>query len=118
MRVLVTGSEGFVGRWLVRTLLAAGHEVWAGIRPGGPLEVPGLTPAERASSRSETWAALRWLRMKSPTWELTAPETRSASAAAVAATLVTLSRTELTSSEGLCTSPTITVGASCCKHRC
>jgi len=51
MRVLVTGSEGFVGRWLVRTLLAAGHEVWAGIRPGGPLEVPGLTPAERAAVR-------------------------------------------------------------------
>lgn len=47
MRVLVTGSEGFVGRTLVRTLLAAGHEVWAGIRPGGPLEVPGLTPEER-----------------------------------------------------------------------
>jgi GDP-4-dehydro-6-deoxy-D-mannose reductase len=49
MRVLVTGSEGFVGRTLVRTLIAAGHEVWAGIRPGGPLEVPGLTAAERAA---------------------------------------------------------------------
>lgn len=49
MRVLVTGAEGFVGRTMVRTLLAAGHDVWAGIRSGGPLEVPGLTPAERAA---------------------------------------------------------------------
>ncbi|MGH7703522.1 MAG: NAD-dependent epimerase/dehydratase family protein [Gemmatimonadales bacterium] len=36
MKVLVTGADGFVGGWLIRGLLAAGHLVDAGIRPGAP----------------------------------------------------------------------------------
>lgn len=35
MRVLVTGADGFVGRYLVRRLIETGHEVLAGCRPGG-----------------------------------------------------------------------------------
>src|ERR687890_377653 len=71
-----------------------------------------LTPAARASSRSDTWAALRWLRMNSPTDEPTAgtdDATVEASAAADAAAVATVSRTAVTwsrtNSLGRCTSP-------------
>ena len=57
MKVLVTGADGFVGRWLVRRLLADGREVYGAVRPGqSPPAVPpaaDLTPAERD--------AVRWL---------------------------------------------------------
>jgi GDP-4-dehydro-6-deoxy-D-mannose reductase len=36
VRVLVTGADGFAGRRVVAALLAAGHEVNAACRPGGP----------------------------------------------------------------------------------
>ena len=57
MKVLVTGADGFVGRCLVRRLLADGREVYGAVRPGqSPAPVPpaaDLTPAERD--------AVRWL---------------------------------------------------------
>lgn len=46
MKVLVTGANGFVGSWLVRRLLEAGHAVVGGVGPEGSVET--LTPAERS----------------------------------------------------------------------
>lgn len=46
MTVLVTGADGFVGRWVVRTLLTAGHQVVGAVQPGPPAD-DGLTDAER-----------------------------------------------------------------------
>lgn len=61
MKVLVTGADGFVGRWLVRRLLDDGREVVGAVRP---LERPApgggggwdLTPDERD--------AVRWLSLE------------------------------------------------------
>lgn len=46
MRVLVTGADGFAGGYLVRELLARGHQVRAGVRPGG---TEAILPAGVAS---------------------------------------------------------------------
>src|SRR5204862_4052639 len=55
VKVLVTGADGFVGRWLVRRLLADGRDVFAAVRPATSAahSDDGLTDAERA--------AVRWL---------------------------------------------------------
>src|SRR5439155_160981 len=57
VKVLVTGADGFVGRWVVRRLLGDGREVYGAVRPGqSPTPVApaaDLTPAERE--------AVRWL---------------------------------------------------------
>ncbi len=57
MKVLVTGADGYVRRWLVRRKLADGREVFGSVRPGQPqppvAPAADLTPAERA--------AVRWL---------------------------------------------------------
>lgn len=39
MRLLVTGADGFVGRWLVRAAGAAGHQVLAAVLPGQGIPV-------------------------------------------------------------------------------
>lgn len=53
MKVLVTGADGFVGRWLIRRLLDDGREVYGAVRPTQPGESrdDGLTAAERARVR-------------------------------------------------------------------
>lgn len=51
MRVLVTGADGFVGRYLVRRLLADGHTVSGAVRPGSRAAEGWLTDAERSAVR-------------------------------------------------------------------
>jgi GDP-4-dehydro-6-deoxy-D-mannose reductase len=54
--VLVTGAGGFVGRWLVRDLLARGFSVTGALKPGAEPPPTTLTSAERA--------AVRWLSLE------------------------------------------------------
>ncbi len=65
MNVLVTGADGFVGRWLIRRLLDDGREVYGAVRPAQSPSTGGgvgdLTPEEHD--------AVRWLPL-----ELTDPE--------------------------------------------
>lgn len=51
MKVLVTGADGFVGRWLIRRLLDDGREVYGAVRPSDPPRNDGLTADERAQVR-------------------------------------------------------------------
>ena len=53
MKVLVTGADGFVGRFLVRRLLDDGRDVYAAVRPGAGQLPDGFSDAERS--------AIRWL---------------------------------------------------------
>ena len=51
MKVLITGADGFVGRWMIRRLLADGHEVFGALRPAATSHQDGLTDTERESVR-------------------------------------------------------------------
>ncbi len=52
MHLLVTGADGFVGRWLVREAVAQGWRVTAAIGPGGAAPEAWLTPTEVAQVRT------------------------------------------------------------------
>lgn len=57
MKVLVTGADGFVGRWVVRRLLGDGCEVYGAVRPG-------QSPPAGAGTwdlAAEEKTAVRWL---------------------------------------------------------
>jgi GDP-4-dehydro-6-deoxy-D-mannose reductase len=54
MQLLVTGADGFVGRWLVREALGQGWTVTAAIGPGGAAPALWLTPAEAAGVHTLT----------------------------------------------------------------
>ena len=56
MRVLVTGADGFVGRFLLRHLLRSGHELIGAVRPGSDAAHGWLTDAE--------YRAVRWVDME------------------------------------------------------
>jgi GDP-4-dehydro-6-deoxy-D-mannose reductase len=58
MKVLVTGADGFVGRWLLRRLLADGREVTAAVRPTDPPGGRAFTEEERRAVR---WVPLELL---------------------------------------------------------
>ena len=47
MRVLITGADGFVGRHVVEQLVKTGHDVFAGVRPGGDPPESWLTEGAR-----------------------------------------------------------------------
>jgi GDP-4-dehydro-6-deoxy-D-mannose reductase len=51
VKVLVTGADGFVGRWMIRRLLADGHEVFGALRPAGATHDDGLSDVERQAVR-------------------------------------------------------------------
>ena len=51
MKVLVTGADGFVGRWVIRRLLDDGREVYGAVRPADPQPDDGLSADERARVR-------------------------------------------------------------------
>jgi GDP-4-dehydro-6-deoxy-D-mannose reductase len=55
MRVLVTGADGFVGRYLLRHLLRSGHGLVGAVRPGSDAARGWLTDAEYQAVR---WTAL------------------------------------------------------------
>lgn len=65
MKVLVTGADGFVGRWLIRRLLDDGREVYGAMRPAQSSSAGGAA----AALAPEEDDAVRWLPL-----ELTDPE--------------------------------------------
>lgn len=56
--LLITGANGFIGRWLCGSLARAGHRVKGVVRPGRPLDLPGVERCELPGLETEPdWRA-------------------------------------------------------------
>jgi GDP-4-dehydro-6-deoxy-D-mannose reductase len=59
LRVLVTGADGFVGKWLCAELLGCGHQVIGAVR--GPVESAAVPPKWRDRLAAVEWISLELL---------------------------------------------------------
>jgi len=55
MKVLLTGANGFIGRYLLSALLQAGHDVVPAVRRPAEMDVPAIKVDFNHATRAEDW---------------------------------------------------------------